>query len=524
MEKGEKKITKRAAKVTVFFGIFSFYFLISGLFLANSAEKEVGNNVVLGIDVNTADDSTQIIIRSQNKPAYSSSTLEDSPGAVVEISDANVSELAESIPVGNGFVKEVNVAQFGEYAGFQGRVEIVFEKGDLPYTVEEDGNNLLVSVTHLSTGEEIAALPPIEEIGEVPEGGDVLPPPLEDDLPAGEEIGIPALPEEGGEEMPPLPEGEEIAAVEGIPVGEEIPPVTGEGTEIPGELPPLEGEEIMPLEAAEVTPAPVEDVPLLEGGEPPLEIAEAPPVPEEAPGEELPPIEAADIAPLETEVAEAVEFPEGVPAGEEPLPVPEEIPIAEAPPFPEEVPIGEAPPVAEEMPMAEVPPTPDVEPMPVAAEEPPAVAEAPVEPLAVAAVPPAEAPVEELAPSEELQQVAWIEGDRIQVSKPIKFLLNEAVILPESLSVVDEVLKIMQENVNLRVRVEGHTDSEGPARYNQALSEYRAIWIKLYLSSKGISPDRIQVFGYGESRPIADNESHSGREKNRRVEFRIVGR
>ena len=267
-------------------------------------------------------------------------------------------------------------------------------------------------------------------------------------------------------------------------------------------------------------------------------LAEVPPV-----GEELAPLEGEEITPLEAEVAEAVAVPEGGPIEEipvaevpleqapieEPPSVPGEIPVAEAPPLPEEIPMAEGPPVPEAFPVSEAPPVPEVEPLPLAPEAAPMVPmdegpPAPVEPLAVAAIPPAEAPVAEMVPSEEVQRVAWIEGDRIQLSRPIKFLLNEAVILPESLPVVDEILRIMQENINLKVRVEGHTDSEGPARYNQALSEYRAIWIKLYLSSKGISPDRIQVFGYGESRPVAGNDTHAGREKNRRVEFLIVGR
>lgn len=525
MKKGDRKLFLKFSKITIFFGIFGFCVLASGIYVANSAEKEVGNNLVLGIDVNTGEAATEITIRSQNKPTYTSSAPADSPGLLLEISDANVSELAESIPVNDGFVKEVKIAQFGEYSGFQGQIEIIFEKA-LPSDIKEIGNNLLVSVAHQAEEGapevgDIAALPPLEGIGEVPSDDTLPPPPLEGDLEAGAVIDAPPIPEEGAEIVPLVSEEEVVAPLEDVPPLEgeaEAPPVPEEipVTEAPL-VPPLEGEDITPLEA---------------------DLAEIPPV-----GEEVAPLEGEEITPLEAEVAEAVAVPEEAPLEEipvaeapleqapveEPPAVPDETLVGEAPPFPEEIPMAEAPPVSEEFPVAEAPPSSEVEPLPLAPEAAPMVPmeegpPAPLEPMAMAAIPPAEAPVAELVPSEEVQQVAWIEGDRIQLSRPIKFLLNEAVILPESLPVVDEILRIMQENINLKVRVEGHTDSEGPARYNQALSEYRAIWIKLYLSSKGISPDRIQVFGYGESRPVAGNDTHAGREKNRRVEFLIVGR
>ena len=129
-----------------------------------------------------------------------------------------------------------------------------------------------------------------------------------------------------------------------------------------------------------------------------------------------------------------------------------------------------------------------------------------------------------MSPQKEVKRLAWISGNKIELAEPIKFLLNEAVILPESLPVVTDVLKVMQENPGIKIRVEGHTDDEGPARYNQELSEYRAIWIKIFLTARGITTDRIQVFGFGKSRPVANNTSTDGREKNRRVELRIIGR
>ena len=203
--------------------------------------------------------------------------------------------------------------------------------------------------------------------------------------------------------------------------------------------------------------------------------------------------------------------PEAAPAAPEVAPAPEE---AAAPPAPE---------------VAEAPPAPVIVPAPLPEAAPPMVPEAkPVapEPVRVAAVPvaPPPRPVAQMSPREEIKKLAWISGNKIELAEPIKFLLNEAVILPESLPVVNYVLKVMQENPGLKVRVEGHTDDEGPARYNQELSEYRSMWIKIFLMARGITGDRIQVFGFGKSRPVASNTTPAGREKNRRVELRIIGR
>ena len=66
--------------------------------------------------------------------------------------------------------------------------------------------------------------------------------------------------------------------------------------------------------------------------------------------------------------------------------------------------------------------------------------------------------------------------------------------------------------------IEGHTDSTGPEEYNQGLSERRANAIAAYLTdNKGVSANRLKTVGYGESRPVADNATREGRQRNRRV-------
>ncbi|NLI72017.1 MAG: OmpA family protein, partial [Bacteroidales bacterium] len=72
------------------------------------------------------------------------------------------------------------------------------------------------------------------------------------------------------------------------------------------------------------------------------------------------------------------------------------------------------------------------------------------------------------------------------------------------------------------LRVKGHTDSTGPESYNQGLSERRAQAVADYLVSQGVSNSVISTEGYGESQPIATNDTAEGRKANRRVEFEVM--
>jgi outer membrane protein OmpA-like peptidoglycan-associated protein len=76
----------------------------------------------------------------------------------------------------------------------------------------------------------------------------------------------------------------------------------------------------------------------------------------------------------------------------------------------------------------------------------------------------------------------------------------------------------------VRVQVEGHTDSTGSARTNTALSQARAESVVAYLVSHGIDRARLDARGFGPSRPLATNVTRTGREANRRVEFRVLER
>jgi len=82
---------------------------------------------------------------------------------------------------------------------------------------------------------------------------------------------------------------------------------------------------------------------------------------------------------------------------------------------------------------------------------------------------------------------------------------------------------ILKENPQIKVMIEGHTDSVGTDKVNQIISEKRAQSAKKYIRDKFDIPDhRMAVKGYGATKPVADNRTKEGRAKNRRVEFRIV--
>ena len=83
--------------------------------------------------------------------------------------------------------------------------------------------------------------------------------------------------------------------------------------------------------------------------------------------------------------------------------------------------------------------------------------------------------------------------------------------------------EIANERPNARVEIAGHTDALGPEEFNQALSEKRAAAVKAYLVEHGVSADRINVVGYGESQPRDTNDTVEGRRRNRRVEIRTIG-
>jgi OOP family OmpA-OmpF porin len=87
---------------------------------------------------------------------------------------------------------------------------------------------------------------------------------------------------------------------------------------------------------------------------------------------------------------------------------------------------------------------------------------------------------------------------------------------------LDDVVQILQENPELAVRIEGHTDADGEDDYNLSLSDQRAKSVMAYLVEHGVAAERLSAKGYGELRPVAPNDTEDGKAKNRRVDFMIV--
>jgi len=101
----------------------------------------------------------------------------------------------------------------------------------------------------------------------------------------------------------------------------------------------------------------------------------------------------------------------------------------------------------------------------------------------------------------------------------IRFDVDSARLRSESEAILGEVLSVLKEQPNLRLVIEGHTDSVGGAAYNMTLSEKRARSVVRWLTEQGIDPDRLEAVGYGERRPVSTNKASQGRALNRRVEL-----
>jgi OmpA-OmpF porin, OOP family len=113
--------------------------------------------------------------------------------------------------------------------------------------------------------------------------------------------------------------------------------------------------------------------------------------------------------------------------------------------------------------------------------------------------------------------------EEVIVLRGIHFDFDKYNIKPEWVPVLEEAVAILRDNPSMNVIIEGHTDSVGTEAYNQGLSERRARSVYNFFRQNGIAAARLQTVGYGESRPIASNDTEEGRALNRRVELKVVG-
>lgn len=102
------------------------------------------------------------------------------------------------------------------------------------------------------------------------------------------------------------------------------------------------------------------------------------------------------------------------------------------------------------------------------------------------------------------------------------FVQGRAILKPESFPELDRLVTIMNENPSIKIELGGHTDNVGNKAALVKLSEDRVVAVKAYLESKGIKKDRISGKGYGDTQPIAPNDTNENRQRNRRVEFKIT--
>ena len=125
--------------------------------------------------------------------------------------------------------------------------------------------------------------------------------------------------------------------------------------------------------------------------------------------------------------------------------------------------------------------------------------------------------------AEALKELADVKRDQrglvVTLSGSVLFKSNEATLLPDAKTRLDQVAQALKETKSSALVIEGHTDNQGSDTFNQSLSEKRAQAVKDYLVKSGYDSSLIQVSGMGEADPVADNASPEGRANNRRVEI-----
>lgn len=125
------------------------------------------------------------------------------------------------------------------------------------------------------------------------------------------------------------------------------------------------------------------------------------------------------------------------------------------------------------------------------------------------------------------KEISYIESEfesrGVYISNEIFFEFNSDEITPESYPVLDDIGRILERHRGWKLEIAGHTDAIGTDDYNNKLSLRRAKSVKNYLVKNfNIIPENLSAMGYGESKPIATNDTNEGRALNRRVEFRIL--
>ncbi len=115
-----------------------------------------------------------------------------------------------------------------------------------------------------------------------------------------------------------------------------------------------------------------------------------------------------------------------------------------------------------------------------------------------------------------------IENNATVILKNIFFDVNKFELKPESQAELDKLVELLNENPGLKIEISGHTDNVGKPADNLTLSNNRAKAVVTYLISKNVASARLVAKGYGETKPVADNKTESGKAQNRRTEMKVV--
>lgn len=117
-----------------------------------------------------------------------------------------------------------------------------------------------------------------------------------------------------------------------------------------------------------------------------------------------------------------------------------------------------------------------------------------------------------------------IEVGKTIVLNNIFYDFDKATLRSESMAELERLTALLNDNATLKIEIASHTDNKGTDEYNQKLSQLRAQSVVDYLIEKGVDKQRLVAKGYGETAPVASNETDEGRQQNRRTEFRILSR
>jgi OOP family OmpA-OmpF porin len=105
------------------------------------------------------------------------------------------------------------------------------------------------------------------------------------------------------------------------------------------------------------------------------------------------------------------------------------------------------------------------------------------------------------------------------ITHGINFDVDKSTIKPESMGTLNMIVQILKDNPDIKFEIDGHTDNSGAAQHNLTLSQQRSDAVKSQLITMGVDASRLSSKGFGDTKPIGDNNTPEGKANNRRVEF-----